>query len=69
MRSWVGGLLRRWADRLDPVRFARGGVIRGPSDPGDDSIPFMLSPCRQVTDPDEAEALGLTVEARRMRER
>lgn len=44
--------------------FARGGVIQGPRDLGDDSIPFMLSPGRQITDPDEAAALGLTVEAR-----
>lgn len=34
----------------------------------DDRVPIVLSPGRQVTDPDEAEALGLTVEARRMRE-
>lgn len=33
-----------------------------------DRVPVVLSPGRQVTDPDEAEALGLTVEARRMRE-
>jgi hypothetical protein len=34
----------------------------------DERIPVVLSPGRQITDPDEAEALGLTVDARRMRE-
>jgi hypothetical protein len=29
----------------------------------------MLSPGRLITDPDEAEALGLTADARRMRRR
>lgn len=71
---------QRIVDWLDPYAgheeairrtgFARGGVIEaGPFDPADDSIPFMPSPGRQITDPDEAEALGLTADARRMRER
>jgi hypothetical protein len=33
----------------------------------DGSTPVMLSPGRLITDPDEAEALGLTADARRMR--
>lgn len=32
-----------------------------------DMMLAMLSPGRQITDPDEAEALGLTADARRMR--
>lgn len=64
---------RRWRwqprHRCGWSQFARGGVIRGPADRSDDSVPFMLSRCRPVTDPDEVEAFGLTVEARRMRER
>ena len=50
-------------------KFAQGGVVMGPRDTQDDSIPAFLSQCYFVTDPDEAEALGLTVEARRMRDR
>ena len=46
---------------------ATGGEIR-PYKPADDSVPVMLSPGRLITDPDEAEALGLAVDARRMRE-
>lgn len=58
MRAFFGRLLRRWADRIDPERgskawhldgagrlhrgFARGGVIHGPGDPSDDSVPFIL---------------------------
>lgn len=33
----------------------------------DGTTPIMLSPGRPITDPDEAEALGLTADARRMR--
>jgi hypothetical protein len=49
--------------------FAQGGVIQGPRDLGDDSVPAILSRGCQIVDPDQAEALGLTVEARRLRER
>lgn len=33
----------------------------------DDERPVELSPGRRITEPDEAEALGLTVDARRLR--
>jgi hypothetical protein len=41
-----------------PRRRASGGTL--PPCKIDDSMPVLLSPGRQVTDPDEAEALGLT---------
>ena len=43
----------------------RGHEIRLYPRPG--SIPALLSPGRFITDPDEAEALGLNVDARWMR--
>lgn len=57
MRSFLACLFRR----------AEGGTIppRRPAD--DDSRWAMLSPGRQITDPDEAEALGMNVDAKRMR--
>lgn len=46
-----------------------GGKITRPlSDILGDSVPVLLSEGKVITDPDEAEALGLTVDARRMRE-
>ena len=54
--SEQGGLLRRI------------GVDRtGDELPPTDSQTFLLSPGGMINDPYEAEALGLTVEARRMR--
>jgi hypothetical protein len=47
-------------------RRPRGGRVR-PFRPVDDSIPVSLSPGRLITDPDEAEALGMTATARRLR--
>ncbi|MGW9371214.1 hypothetical protein ACWGVR_14525 [Streptomyces xanthophaeus] len=49
-------------------RRAHGGRIP-PSGPTSDSIPVILSPGRLITDPDEAEALGMTATARRLRAR
>jgi hypothetical protein len=46
-------------------RYANGGYL--PSHPADDSIPVLLSEGKVITDPDEAEALGLTVEADHLR--
>lgn len=41
---------------------------REPIIPGHDApAPALIEPGRSITDPDEAEAMGLTVEARRMR--
>lgn len=48
-------------------RRAHGGRIT-PAGPTSDSIPAILSPGRWITDPDEAEALGMTATARRLRE-
>ena len=56
-------LLRRWLSSL-----ASGGTVPHRPDE-DDSIPVMLTPGEEITDPARAEALGLTVDARRMRER
>ncbi|WP_326806621.1 hypothetical protein OHB04_02195 [Streptomyces sp. NBC_01775] len=50
-----------------PYRRARGGVLR-PARKDDDSVLVALSPGKQITDPDEAEALGMTAEARWLRE-
>jgi len=44
-----------------------GGTIP-PVRPLGDSIPAFLSPGREITDPDEAEALGMTATGRRLRE-
>lgn len=57
--------MRRLFARL--FRRAQGGIIppRRPAD--DDSVLVMLSPGRQITYPDEAEALGMNVDAKRMR--
>ena len=48
-------------------RRASGGEITPRRQDGDEVIVF-LSPGRQITDPDEAEALGMTAEARWLRE-
>ncbi|HEX3778421.1 MAG TPA: hypothetical protein VHX38_02055 [Pseudonocardiaceae bacterium] len=54
---------------MQPGDYARGGLVHGPgTETGDDSIPAFLSHGGPITDPDHAEALGLTVEARRLRE-
>ncbi|MDH6610358.1 hypothetical protein M2164_005993 [Streptomyces sp. SAI-208] len=47
------------------VRPSGGSVPRRTPRPGEQLV--ILSPGRQITDPDEAEALGLTADARRMR--
>lgn len=43
-------------------------AIGNPDGPPSDTVRAMLSPGRRITDPDDAERLGLTVEARRLRE-
>lgn len=45
----------------------RCGVPSDQPQPGQNAM-VVLSPGKLITDPDEAEALGLTVDARRMRE-
>ena len=60
MSAWPKKLLRRIFQQ-----HAEGGLIPPPRH-GDD-IPMFLSEGKQITDPDEAEALGLTADARRMR--
>lgn len=47
------------------VRASGGSVPRRTPRPGEQLT--ILSPGRQITDPDEAEALGLPADARRMR--
>ena len=51
------------------IRFARGGLITTSSwSPTRDCYVVRLSDGKLITDPDEAEALGMNVEARLMRE-
>lgn len=54
-----------WLAKSD-AGFANGGQIK-PRPASDDSIPIVLSPGKLITDPDEAEALGLNVDAERLR--
>jgi hypothetical protein len=63
----MGSLVQFLRDRLGlPHRRASGGVLP-PRRTDDDSVPVFLSPGHQITDPDEAEALGMTAYARRLR--
>ncbi|MCX4231969.1 hypothetical protein [Streptomyces ortus] len=61
-------LLRTLALAARTRRPAHGGMPP-PRRPGPDTRLAVLSPGRPITDPDEAEALGMTADARRMRER
>ncbi|MGC4925493.1 hypothetical protein [Streptomyces sp. DT117] len=45
---------------------AHGGTLP-PYQPCPDEVLVRLSPGRRITDPDEAEALGMTASARRLR--
>lgn len=59
-------MIRRLLRRLLPGRRARGGELPAfRPRPGERLV--VLSPGRRITDPDEAEALGMTVTARRLR--
>lgn len=49
-------------------RRAHGGAL-SPYRPRPGEQMVILSPGRRIDDPDEAEALGLTADAKRMRER
>jgi hypothetical protein len=58
-------VIRRLIRSLSRGR-ARGGALRGYRPrPGGQLV--ILSPGRRIDDPDEAEALGLTADAKRMR--
>ena len=61
MRILPGGLL----SILNQPRAEGGHLPRRKN--SDDELLVELSPGRLITDPDEAEALGLTVDARRLR--
>jgi hypothetical protein len=63
----VGAVICRLLRRLFPhYHYASGGEIPAYRPrPGEQLV--MLSPGRRIDDPDEAEALGLTADARRMR--
>lgn len=58
----TAALAIRTAVRSSP----RGGQLPSRR-PGPDERPVILSPGRTITDPDEAEALGMTATARRLR--
>jgi hypothetical protein len=47
---------------------ASGGKIRAHQLQGDEKM-VTLSPGKEITDPDEAEALGLSATARRLRQK
>lgn len=57
--------MRRLIPRL--FRRAQGGTIPHRHAADGDSIPALLSPGKLIDDPDEAEALGMNVDAKRMR--
>ncbi|KOG77875.1 hypothetical protein ADK33_29160 [Streptomyces griseus subsp. rhodochrous] len=59
-------LLAATLRRLGVPGPARGGALP-PYRPRPGEMLACLSPGRQITDPDEAEALGMTATARRMR--
>ena len=64
--------MKRWLRTLWIVLSARrypaaGGAVQMLDRESRRRRTFMLSPGGLIADPDEAEALGLTVEARRMR--
>lgn len=72
-RDWLDGLRAGWDvlwwghayPRTFPLR-ARGGQLPAYQPrPGERLV--ALSPGRAIADPDDAEALGLTADARRMR--
>ena len=58
-------MIRYLLRRLFPPP-ARGGTLPAHRPHSGEQL-TILSPGRQITDPDEAEALGLTADARRMR--
>ena len=60
-------MLRRLLRRLFPHHATGGHIPEYRPRPGEQWV--MLSPGRRIDDPDEAEALGLTADARRMRGR
>lgn len=59
-------MIRRLLHRLLPSGHAEGGTLP-PYTPREDSQLAFLSPGREITDPDEAEVLGMAATARRMR--
>ena len=59
-------MIRRLLRRLLPTRYASGGAMP-PYTPPEGSQLVILSSGREITDPDDAESLGLTANARRMR--
>lgn len=60
-------MIRRLLRHLLPGRHARGGELPAfRPRPGERLV--ALSPGRRITDPDEAEALGMAVAARRIRQ-
>ena len=60
-----GAVIRRLLSRLLPGR-ARGGELPAFCPRPGERMAF-LSPGRRIDDPDEAEALGMTATARRLR--
>ncbi|WP_329308298.1 hypothetical protein [Streptomyces microflavus] len=59
-------LLAATLRRLGVPTPGRGGTFP-PHQPHPDEVLVCLSPGRQITDPDEAESLGMTASARRLR--
>jgi hypothetical protein len=65
----TGGVEELLADESERLpKFATGGVVSESKDQGDDSVPAMLSPGEVIDNPDRAEQLGMTADAKRLRE-
>jgi hypothetical protein len=63
----VDAVIRRLLRRLLPGRYTEGGTLP-PYTPREDSQLIVISPGREITDPDDAEALGLSArEVERLR--
>lgn len=73
-RDWLDGLRAGWDvlwwgrayPRFLPLRAQGGKISEYRPRPGEQLV--VLSPGRRIDDPNEAEALGLTADAKRMRE-
>lgn len=62
-----GGIIPPGSDLLPLMRCLNGTGGAMPRPSADDAVRVTVSPAEHITDPDRAEALGLTVDAKRMR--
>lgn len=70
-KPWAGDLCPRCQELAtifsDDHGREGGSLPSRPLGTGPDEVPVMVVPGERITDPDRAEALGLTVDAERMR--